>query len=87
MDSRARTGHRLFIDLRALERSGVHAGHHGRDLVERSHVFQLGKLIVEVGKGEFIALEFLFKFGSLLCIERSLCLFNQREHIAHAENA
>ena len=87
LDDGRGAAHRLFIDLRALERSGVHAGHHGRDLVERAHVFELRELVVEIGEGEFIALELLLELGGLLRVKRGLCLFDEREHVAHAEDA
>lgn len=83
----AAVGHGLFVDLRALERSGVHARASWPRSRRASHIFQLRELIVEIGKGEFIALELLLQLGGLLCVERGLRLFNQREHVAHAEDA
>ena len=47
----------------------------------------LGELIVEIGEREFIAAKLLLQLSGLLLVERGLGLFDQRQHVAHPEDA
>ena len=87
LNDRLGARHGLFIDGRALERAGVHARHHACQIFQAAHALELRQLVIEIGKREFVAAELLLQLLGLLLIERSLCLFDQRQHVAHAENA
>ena len=51
-----------------------------------THLADLQELIVEIGERELVGPHLLFELGGLLLVEGLLGLFDQREHVAHAEN-
>ena len=87
LDDRLGARQRRLIDLRVFERARIHAGHHARQVLQIAHALELDELIVKIGEGEFVGAELLFQLLRLFLIERRLRLFDEREHIAHAEDA
>src|SRR5262245_51990836 len=62
-------------------------GDHPEDLVERPHLLDLAELVAEILQGEAVLAELLDQGLGLLAIDRLLGLLDQREHVAHAEDA
>ena len=79
--------HLLFVDLCTGEGFCVHARQHAEHFLHRAHVFHLLELVVEVGQRQLAGHHLFRGFGGLLLVERFLRLFDQREHVAHAEDA
>ena len=79
--------HLLFVDLCTGEGFCVHTRQHAEHFLHRAHVFHFLQLIVKIGQRQLAGHHLLGGFGCLLLIEGLLRLFDQRQHIAHAEDA
>ena len=65
----------------------AHAGDHAHDLVERPELLRLPEHLLEVVERELALAEPRFLLGHLLLVELLLRLLDQREDVAHAEDA
>ena len=79
--------HLLFVQLCAGEGFCVHTRQHAEHFLHRAHVFHLLQLLVEIGQRQLACHHLFGSLRGLLLIEGLLCLFDQREHVAHAEDA
>ena len=79
--------HGLLVDLRAGERLGVESRNHPGEILQRSHVLHGVELVEIVGQREAVLFELFGKLLRFLLIDGGLGLFDEREHVAHAENA
>ena len=77
-------GHGLFIQLHALQVGA--AGHLGENVLHGAHGFHLHHLVVKILEGEAVGLQLLLHLGSLLGVVGLFRLFDEGQHIAHAEN-
>src|SRR5207244_13593762 len=62
-------------------------GEHAEDLIERAHLAELLQLIAEVFEREGVLAKLLGQRLGLGLIDRRLRLLDQREHVAHSEDA
>ena len=79
-------GDGLFIDLRSLEFIAEIAGHHTCQLAEVAHIPDLLELVEIVRQGKAVFLQLFLQLFGLLFVIGLLCLFNEGQHIAHAQN-
>src|SRR5262245_1141657 len=75
-----------FLGSRTLHEL-AEAGNHPEDLVEGPQLLDLPELIAEVLERERVLAQLLDQGLGLLAIDGLLRLFDQREHVAHAEDA
>ena len=64
-----------------------HAGEHPDDVLDRAHLAHLAHLVEEVVEGELPLAQLLLRLHRLIGVERGLGLLDEREHVAHAEDA
>ena len=79
--------HLLFVDLRTGEGFCIHARQHAEHLFHRAHVLHFLKLVVKIGQRQLAGHHLFGGLGGLLLVEGLLCLFDQRQYVAHAEDA
>ena len=78
-------GDGLFVDLRSLEFIAEIAGHHTRQLAEVAHIPDLLELVEIVRQGKAVFLQLFLQLFGLLFVIGLLCLFDEGQHIAHAQ--
>ena len=76
----------IQIDAAEFFLETAETGNHAEQIVQRAEFFNLLKLFEEIRQREFIGFDFLNHFFSGFGIDCRLRLFNQAEHVAHAEN-
>ena len=79
--------HLLFVQLCAGEGFCVHARQHAEHILHRAHVLHLLQLVVEIGQRQLAGHHLFGGLSRLLLIKGLLRLLDQREHVAHAEDA
>ncbi len=70
-----------------LARHLVHAGNHLQQLPQRPHLLDLLHLVAEIFQRKLTGSQFLLRLQRLLLVESGLGLFDQAQHVAHAQNA
>ena len=78
---------RLLVKLGVLEGRGLDARHHGRELLHAAHLLHLAHLLQKVVQIEFLGAQLLLHLLGLFLVKGLLRLFNERQHVAHAEDA
>src|SRR4051794_28943250 len=78
-----------LVEVLELLAELAHSGQHAHDLRQRPHLPQLLHLLQEVVEREVAATtgQLRRSLRRLLCVERLLGLLDQREHVAHVEDA
>ena len=79
--------HLLLVDLVGVEALAQIARQHPGDLAQVAHVLQLLHLIQVVAEGQTVLAELFLQLLGLLFIVLLLGLFDEGEHVAHAQNA
>ena len=74
------------VDLRVLDLLG-HARQHPEHVLERAHLLDLPHLVEEVLERELALAQLLLGLLHLVLVEGGLGLLDEREHVAHAEDA
>ena len=77
----------VVVDGIGRARDFLEPGNHAHQIAERAHLLDRFDLLGEVGDGELILLEFALKLLGLGLIVILLRLLDEREHIAHPEDA
>ena len=78
-------GQLLFVHLSALQGFAAGSGDHGRDVGHTAHILELKQLVVKICQRQFAGTHFLLQLLGLFFIETLLGLFNQAQHVAHAQ--
>src|SRR5579872_5662647 len=78
-----------LVDSRVFWQFGEGADfrEHAHELFKRAHFANLLQLVAEILEGEFVVLQFALKFARLLFVDGFLGFFDEREDVAHAEDA
>ena len=86
---------RMIASMRAISRSSISAflislgmpGQHPDHVLERAHLLDLLHLLEEVLERELALAQHLLGLRLLVLVEGRLGLLDEREHVAHAEDA
>src|SRR5579859_708824 len=78
-----------LVDGRVLGQFGKGADfrEHAHELFERAHLANLLQLVAKILERKFVVLELALEFARLLFVDGFLGFFDEREHVAHAEDA
>ena len=75
----------VVVDVEVLDLL-THTGNHTHEVLDVSHLLDLGDLCEEVVEVELVAGEFLGELACLFLVELFLCLLYERYDVAHAED-
>ena len=79
--------HHLGVKLGVCHLLAELAGHHARELFKAAHALELDELVVIVGEGEAVLFELFFELFRLFLVDALLGALDERQHVAHAEDA
>ena len=79
--------HDLGIDLSVGHLPPQLPGHHTHELIDVAHALDLNQLVVVILQGKAVLANLFLQLLRLLLVEVLLRFFDQRQHVAHAQNA
>ena len=86
-DDRLGVCHHLGVKLGVCHLLAELAGHHARELFKAAHALELDELVVIVGESEAVLFELFFELFRLFLVDALLGALDERQHVAHAEDA